>query len=58
MNAVGLRIYPWPPASASWLVMLLPLSIWLDVLEELEDDELPEVEVLSFWFCHWYSADV
>ncbi|WP_291444706.1 hypothetical protein [Desulfovibrio sp.] len=42
----------------SWLVMLLPLSIWLDVLEELEDDELPEVEVLSFWFCHWYSADV
>jgi hypothetical protein len=42
----------------SWLDMLLPLSIWLNELEELlepEDDELPEVEVLSFWFCHWYS---
>ena len=40
----------------SWLDMLLPPSIWLSVLDgllELEE-ELPEVDVLSFWFCHWY----
>ena len=43
----------------SWLDIVLPLSSLLSELEELlepEADELSEVEVLSFWFCHWYSA--
>jgi hypothetical protein len=45
----------------SWLDMLLPLSIWLNLLEELPElpeleEELSDVDVLSFWFCHWYSA--
>ncbi len=38
--------------------MLLPLSSWLSVLDELLEleEELLEVDVISFWFCHWYSA--